>query len=96
MAERRVYVYRLDVVYPEGSDAPDWEPEGWEPMWGTEPETGAPERQVFRWPASRHCLTLGTAQRWATRLRNWGCKVEIERSEPVAWVRRPASEVDDK
>lgn len=86
MREPTYYVYKLDVVYPEGSDAPGWQPaENYEERWGTDPETGGAEVFPFEWPRPRRCLSYSTAKRWATQLTKWGCKVEIVRSQPVAW-----------
>ena len=86
MAERPVYVYRLKVEYPEGVD---WRnpPKAWEPMVIDHPE--GPDTQMFFWPTRKHYMSRpGAADRKAL-LESWGCKVEIERSDPVTWSAVP-------
>jgi len=77
---RSMFVYRLVVEYPEGSDAPGWEPEGWEPEWFTLDET-AP----FRWPRVRSYFSLSGATARARLFARYGANVTIERSAPVDW-----------
>lgn len=80
---RPTYVYRLKVQYPEGVD---WRnpPTGWEPEEVYGPE--GPDVQKFRWPPERAFLSKEAAAHRAKRLRDWGCTVIIERSEPVTWA----------
>lgn len=80
MTSGPVFVYRLRVTLPEGSEAPGWHPEGWEPA-----IFGEDDVQEFRWPTRRHCLSVATARRWKQRLEGWGATVVIERSLPVSW-----------
>ena len=82
MADRPVYVYRLHVTPPPESLAPGWEPPGWHNGHDWCP----PEEEcVFRWPSKRHCMSSGTASRWARQLKEYGATVRVERSEPVRW-----------
>lgn len=77
---RPVYVYRLVVEYPEGSQRWGWAPDGWEkPEWDGNPDADL----SFRWPQVRMCLSAGTAKRRAKLLESYGAKVLIERSAPV-------------
>lgn len=87
------YVYRLNVTYPPRSREWGWEPPGWAPEGTLSSESV--DDGYFRWPASRMCLTLGTAKRRADLFRKHGAEVEIERSEPVAWptVKRDAEKL---
>ncbi|MBL7487158.1 hypothetical protein [Frankia sp. AgW1.1] len=98
MAERKTFLYRLDVVYPEGAREPDgsvngeWSPAGWdynpENEWvGREPHTGDEEWGVrdFRWPRRRNFLSREGAEAQAERLRSYGAAVAVVRSEPVAF-----------
>lgn len=83
---RPVYVYRLDVTYPEGI-GPDNPPEGWEPM-VVDTEYG-PETQTFSWPTRRNYMSREGAQNRANLLTEWGCIVSIQRSRPVTWEETP-------
>lgn len=80
--ERATYVYRLKVEYPEGIDE-ERPPANWE--LGLDLTHWKEDGGSFRWPRKRRCLSLDTAQRWATRLMRYGCTVKIERSKPVEW-----------
>lgn len=79
---RPTYVYRLNVIYPEGVD---WRnpPEGWMPMVVDGPE--GQDIQTFTWPTRRHYMSREGAEDRARLLRGWGCTVTIERSDPVTW-----------
>lgn len=74
-------VYRLDVTYPPGSLVPGWEPAGWDP----EPAPYDEDRERFRWPVNRLCLTPTTAKRRAALFRSYGAQVEIVPSKPIEW-----------
>lgn len=80
MTER--FVYRLDVIYPEGSDDPDWAPEGWV-------EWQAPyspdEDGSFFWPRVRPYLSRSGAEARAALLRKYGATVTVVQSNPVTW-----------
>lgn len=90
---RPVHIYRLDVLYPEGSrfdpEHPEdrrwdhWEPPGgtWDPGYSADPEYD----DRFRWPAERLYLSSSAAKRRAALFEKYGAKVTIERSEPVTW-----------
>lgn len=79
---RPVYVYRLEVEYPEGID---WRnpPKGWVPNVIDGPE--GQDVQLFTWPARKHYMSRSGAETRADILREWGCKVVINRSNPVTW-----------
>jgi hypothetical protein len=74
----------LDVVYPEGSDAPGWEPPGWTPD-RLELADGSVEVLPFRWPVGRRYLDQTAAKERAELLRTYGAKVEVVRSNRVSW-----------
>lgn len=73
----QVYVYRLDVTYPEGVN---WlnPPAAWEP--GDDPEGSG-----FQWPRVHPYLSRSGAKSRADLLVRYGCEVTIERSNPVTW-----------
>lgn len=79
MADR--YAYMLDVVYPEGSDAYGWEPEGWDPEWNGDPDADLD----FRWPRVHPYLSRSGAVARAKMLESYGAKVTIRRSNPITW-----------
>lgn len=85
MSARAVYVYRLDVTYPEGSTAPDWYPEGYTPEEGYESDTGARYDLPFRWPRNRLYLSGGAAEARAKWLRKFGAHAVVVRSRAVEW-----------
>lgn len=79
MTERPTYVYKLHVLYPEGSDKAGWEPPGWEPeVHGTDGEWIG-----FQWPRNKLYLSRTGAVKRAALLERFGAKVTIERSYPV-------------
>ncbi|WP_433357742.1 hypothetical protein ACQP25_44950 (plasmid) [Microtetraspora malaysiensis] len=94
MAERKTYLYRLNVEYPPGSDEWGWEPPGWQhnPIAQViDPETGGHECASFSWPTVRPYLSQSAAKRRADLLRSYGAVVTIQRSQPIAWERVPAT-----
>lgn len=76
---RRMRVYHLDVVYPLESFRPNWEPEGWEPLYGE------PDQQTFRWPRRKNYFSAAAARERADLLKRWGCTVIIMRSTSITW-----------
>jgi hypothetical protein len=97
---RPTYLYRLEIVYPEGSvfdpERPedrrwlDWEPENWQ-GWGGEWDGNPDHDDSFRWPRTRLFLSQTAAKRRAELFEKYGAKVTIERSEAVTWTRtRPS------
>lgn len=82
------HVYRLDVTYPPGSDAVDWEPPNWGEHCGEyqEPDTGAWVADDFRWPTVRMYLSRKSAENRAERLRLFGATVEVVKSERITWT----------
>jgi hypothetical protein len=86
-APRPVYVYRLDVTYPPGSQEPGWEPPGWDAL---ESDTDwfvdrYDEMRWVGWPQNRLYLSPRGAKRRADLLCKYGATVEIVRSMPVEW-----------
>ena len=75
-----VFVYRLVVTLPEGSDAPGWRPEGYEDEYGRYQDD---DETPFRWPKRRLYLSASAASRRASLLTRWGADVAIVRSQPV-------------
>ena len=78
---RQVYVWRLVVTLPEGSDEPGWEPEEWD---GYKYGDESPDRR-FVWPRRRLYLNGAAAGQRAALLRSWGAEVVMERSAAVTW-----------
>ena len=77
------HVYKLVIRYPEGSDKPDWQPEGYEVViWET---ADGYEHREFSWPSERSFLSRKGAQQRAALLRGWGAEVTIIQSLPVGW-----------
>lgn len=79
------HVYRLKIDYPPGSQEPGWEPAGWIPRLGQEPETGATVELPFRWPSERRFLSFAGARARVRELEGYGAAVTLERSLPVEW-----------
>ncbi len=80
MSARRLY--RLDVTYPEGSDAYDWEPPGWAPEYSPDPYSD----DRFVWPTAKRLYTSKSGARTRARLlESYGATVRIVASEPVVW-----------
>lgn len=92
MKRRTMHLYRLDVIYPEGSDDPSWVPDedewvalceerGYTEYWG----------DAFRypewpgWPTPRIYRTRHGAEKRAHYLERFGAKVTIHKSLPVQW-----------
>ena len=89
MSEHRTYVYRLIIAYPEGSREPGWRPALWSDPAYLARLSGRARRQLrrarFRWPRERLFLSASSAWSRAWTLADYGAKVSIRRSEPVAW-----------
>lgn len=81
---RPVYVYRLDVTYPEGVD---WRnpPKAWLEERAEEGPLDDGRERYFAWPTRRHYMSREGAMNRADLLAEWGCIVTIERSNPVTW-----------
>jgi hypothetical protein len=83
-----VYVYRLDITYPPGSEEPGWQPEGWEPQEyqiTSGPDAGAWDSESFRWPRERMYFSKSGAEGRADLFRKYGAKVTVRRSHSVTW-----------
>jgi hypothetical protein len=81
-------LYRLDVVYPPGSDEWRWAPPGWDDdpdNQEMEPDTGAWGPAPFSWPAVRRYLSRSGAERRANLFRKYGAVVTVVASDPITW-----------
>jgi hypothetical protein len=82
-------VYRLVIIYPEGSHEPGWRPA----LWGNPEFLKALDRQArrslksrkFRWPRERMFLSSSGAYQRAWLLRSYGAVAEVLASDPVTW-----------
>jgi hypothetical protein len=89
---KQVYVYRLIVVYPEGSHAPGWKPTIWgdKEFLKTLPlrvRLSMPIRPAkFRWPRERMFMSSDSAWGRAHFLKACGAEVTVLRSQPVTWI----------
>ncbi len=86
--DRPLYVYRLEVEYPDGVDWRNppklWLEENGDQSAGFDDHGYDPP--LFSWPNRRHYLSISGAKLGAERLRSWGCVVGIHRSERIEWV----------
>lgn len=82
MPARTVYVYRLNIKFPPGSDQPGWRPADYDTTWLPEDA----DLRVFSWPKRRLYLSASAAEKRAAMLRRWGCTVGIDRSAPVTFA----------
>lgn len=85
---RKQYVYRLDVTYPDGSLEVGWEPENWASIcqdncW---PSTDHDGDTSFRWPRERMFLSESAAEARARRLRQFGAHAVVVRSREIQWA----------
>jgi len=82
-------IYRLTVVYPEGSHEPGWRPACWnDPQFLatlTAKQRREHKRTSFRWPRERRFLSSSGAYWRAGLLRWYGAEVEVLASDPVTW-----------
>jgi hypothetical protein len=88
MTDRIVHVYRLEVEYPPGSDAPGWVPACWGEMLASvrdRAERRALRRRGFRWPRERMYLSASGAWSRAALLTMFGATVFVDASDPVTW-----------
>jgi hypothetical protein len=88
MTDRPVYVYKLVVSYPPGSDEPGWVPFCWnELLAGVKDrrQRQALRRRGFRWPKERLFLSHSGAWGRAGLLSWCGATVEVRRSGEVTW-----------
>jgi hypothetical protein len=86
--ERIVYVYRLVIQYPEGSDRPGWKPACWGALLKSIKDRGrrrAVRERGFRWPRERLFLSADGAYSRMGLLMQFGAQVQVQRSEPVIW-----------
>jgi hypothetical protein len=88
VAERKVYLYRLNVTLPPEAADPEWEPQAWLDQLPPYPAEGAPPEALegrFQWPRNRLYLSLSAAKRRAALFEKYGATVTVERSPPVTW-----------
>jgi hypothetical protein len=93
VADRQVYIYRLVVTLPEGSESWGWEPDNWA-AWCKDHGWMAYDREegvtTFSWgryTRRKHFMSNGAAERRAKWLREFGATVVVQRSLPVTlWV----------
>jgi len=83
-------VYRLAVTFPEGCDAPGWEPADWAAIcddygWSDSNYGMRTQREWFGWPRRRLSFTRTAAEKRAALLRRCGATVTVEASNPVTW-----------
>jgi hypothetical protein len=82
-------VYRLDIIYPEGSRQPGWRPASYDDPRYLATLTRRQRREhlarPFRWPRERQFLSSSGAYGRAGLLRWWGADVEVYASDPVTW-----------
>lgn len=82
-------IYRLKIIYPEGSHEPGWCP----PVWSNPryletlswKERRALKSRVFAWPRVRNYLSSSGAYQRAWLFRFYGADCEVEASRPVEW-----------
>ena len=87
MTGRNVRVFRLEIIYPEGSREPGWQPFGWEHYLRSLPvlKRRRLRREGFSWPRERMFLSSSSAYERASLLQAFGADVEVLRSDPVTW-----------
>lgn len=95
--------YYLDITYPEGSHDEEGLPTaGWKPPPCTDPDMGLmasyyDQQHIdhyvrdgrFRWPMPRTYLTYAGADNKARIFRAYGCRVDIQESDPITWGDNP-------
>ena len=87
MSGRNVRVWRLDIIYPEGSREPGWRPYGWESYLRSLPvlKRRRLRKAGFSWPRERMFLSSSSAYGRACLLQAFGAEVQVLRSDPVTW-----------
>lgn len=96
MSTRTVHVWHLEIMYPEGSDAPGWQPACWAAETAPDARDLLTSRRArryrrwqrsreFRWPRERLYLSSSSAYERARLLRAYGAEVLVERSLAVEW-----------
>ena len=86
-------IYRLIIMYPEGSDRPGWKPGCWTSPAFTARLSRKARRELakreFAWPRERMFLSSSAAHERAWLLRAYGAEVLVEASLPVQWPETP-------
>jgi hypothetical protein len=95
-----VRVYRIDIIYPEGSGEPGWYPPRWTDREFLKTLTGDQRREIkallrkpFQWPHERLFLSSSGAHNRMWLLRFYGAEAEVLSSDPVTWPERRAARV---
>jgi len=94
VTDRAVYVYRLVISYPPGSQEPGWKPACWDALLRDvkdKRERAAVRKRGFRWPRERKFMSASAAYRRSLLLQWFGATVDVQRSEPVTWWPSPES-----
>jgi len=97
VTERTIRVYRLDIVYPEGSLKPGWQPACWGALLRDIKDRGqrrAVRERGFRWPRERLFLSASAARHRALLLQWFGADVIVQPSERVTWWEDNADAMD--
>jgi hypothetical protein len=93
VTERVRRLYRLVIVYPDGSDVPGWRPACWSDPAFLAKLTRKARRELarteFRWPRERLFLSSSGAHRRAMLLHWYGAAVAVRPSDPVTWQLAP-------
>jgi hypothetical protein len=87
---KQVRVYRLEVVYPEGSREPGWRPACWSQDSAFLASLDRKQRRElkhrqFRWPRERMFLSSSSAYGRANLLGWYGADAWVAGSLPVEW-----------
>jgi hypothetical protein len=90
VTEHSARVYRLEILYPDGSQRPGWRPRCWgkdEYLYrhSSRKQRRELSKKQFRWPRERMFLSSSGAYSRAGLLRWYGAEVAVLRSEPVSW-----------
>lgn len=83
MSNSHMYVYRLVIQYPEGSDRKGWWPAAWYTL--SDRARRKAIKKGFHWPKERKFLSASSAYDRAWLLRWYGAKVTVQRSAPITW-----------
>jgi hypothetical protein len=87
MSAHDARVFRLDIIYPEGSREPGWRPYGWDSYLRSLPalKRRRLRKAGFSWPRERMFLSSSSAYERACLLQAFGADVQVLRSDPVTW-----------
>jgi hypothetical protein len=80
-----VYIWRLAITLPAGSEQSGWEPAGWRQWLHDQYGPQQAAEREFTWPPRIHWLSAAGARKRRELLESWGATVEVTRSLPVGW-----------